>query len=194
MASQDAHRSDVDLARRVLRREPRAVDEFLDRMACIPAILRMRNRRLGAPLDDGLLQDLAQDVLLAVWDKLDGYAGAAPLEAWTYRFCVNKHLALVRDRGLSRSIERESETPEAAARPRLPSDGASPDVELLHQVLADLEPEAAELIRWRHFEDTPFEEIGTRLNLPPATVKTRYYRALERVRERLERRRTGSIR
>jgi NAD(P)-dependent dehydrogenase (short-subunit alcohol dehydrogenase family) len=43
----------------------------------------------------------------------------------------------------------------------------------------------ADVIRMKHFEDLTFEEIGTRLGNSINTVKTRYYRGISRLLDRL---------
>jgi len=190
--------SDRLLVRRVLGRDAGATDELLGRLRCIPAILRLRNRRLGGPLDDALLQDLAQDVLVALWPKLGQYGGAAPLEGWVYRFCVNKHLALVRDRGLRTRIEvsESALSDDSSDRPRAPrSQDVTPnehlDTELLERALETLDSQPAAIVRLKHFDEQTFDQIGARLDIPPNTAKTQYYRALKRLRETLTRRETG---
>lgn len=184
-------RSDLRLVRGVLDRDAQATDEFVGRMRCIPAILRLRNRRLGSPLDDALLQDLAQDVLVALWPKLEQYDGSVRLEAWVYRFCTNKHFALVRDRGLRIHIERPSALPMDEHHGKQPAANQTGDTELLHTALAALDPGVAEVVRLKHFEEQTFDQIGERLNVSSNTAKTRYYRALKRLRESIDRRETG---
>ena len=185
----ESPQSDLRLIQRVRAGSPEATQEFLQRLACIPAILRLRNRRLGNALDEATLQDLAQDVLLVLWSKLDSYTGAGPLNAWVYRFCTHKHYALVRDRGLASSIERQTTDAPDPHDPRSEtSESSEVDAETLHAALADLDPKVASILRWRHFDELSFVQIGVRLKVPEATAKTRYYRALQRLRESLERR------
>ena len=188
MASEcSEHRTDRSLVGAALRGDPSAQEDLLARLECIPAMLRMRNRRLGGALDEALLQDLAQDVILAVWSRLETYSGAAPLEAWVYRFCTNKHFALVRDRGLHASIETAATDDPVAT----PSTDSAWDTERLEGALQTLEPAVADILRRRHFEDESFEQIGSTSGISPATAKTRYYRALKRLREVLSRQGTG---
>jgi DNA-directed RNA polymerase specialized sigma24 family protein len=65
------------------------VETFIERMACIPAILERKNRKLPFAFKRDELQDLAQDVFARIWGKLETFAGEGCLEAWAYRFCHN---------------------------------------------------------------------------------------------------------
>jgi hypothetical protein len=48
--SEATHATDLDLARRALAGEPMAIELLCQRLACVPAILRDRHARYGAPL------------------------------------------------------------------------------------------------------------------------------------------------
>ncbi len=183
------HADDVRLVRRAEIGEPEAVRELLRRLCCVPVILSARNRRLGSPLDEVLLQDVAQDVLVAVWKRLDRFGGESTLEAWTYRFCVHKHLAAVRNRGRRIRIEAvHSPTLDSRRAPELERES---DQELVQLALEALESDLLRVVRLKLFDGLTFEEIGRRLAVSPNTVKTRYYRALGRLREFLASRGRG---
>jgi RNA polymerase sigma-70 factor (ECF subfamily) len=164
-------------------REGRAadLDELLRRLRCVPAILRVRNRFAGGPLDDALMQDVAQEVLVALWSRLDRFTGASSLEAWVYRFCVHKHLAAMRNRGRRMGVE-------TLANPLLegalaPAAEGEIDDELVQQALENLEGPLAQVVELKHFEDLTFDALSGRLDISPNTAKTRYYRALGKMRD-----------
>lgn len=180
----DGH-DDLRLVQSALAGDRASMDEVMRRLACVPLILRVRNEKLGRPLDADLLQDVAQDTLVAVWTRLSAFGGASSLEAWVYRFCVHKHLTRIRDRGRRGRIESvESpllEQAEATERE------AAPDEELLHRSLDELDADRARIVRLKHFEGLTFEQIAARLSISPNTAKTQYYRALRVLREYLHR-------
>ena len=181
----DTHEDDLRLVQRVLGGDPQATDELLRRLRCLPVILSARNRRLGSPLDSALLQDLAQDTVVAIWTRLSTFTGNSSLEAWVYRFCLHKHLAQVRNRGRRVRIEAV-ETPLLSRAPA-PEEGVAVDEEMLYRSLDELDEERALVVRLKHFEDLTFEEIAQRLSISPNTVKTHYYRALKSLRDFLVR-------
>jgi RNA polymerase sigma-70 factor (ECF subfamily) len=179
------HEDDVRLVRRVQAGEAQAIDEILRRLRCLPVILSARNKRLGSPLDATLLQDLAQETIVAIWTRLANFTGASSLEAWVYRFCLHKHLAEVRNRGRRGKIESVASALVLDA--TSPSAEVDVDEELVQRSLDGLDETRARVVRLKHFEDLTFEEIGVRLAMSPNTAKTHYYRALKSLKDALGR-------
>jgi RNA polymerase sigma-70 factor (ECF subfamily) len=152
--------------------------------------LAARNAALGRPLAPDELEDTVQSTLLALWTKLGTFAGTGSLEAWAYRFSYLELLSrLQTQRRRPRSIEELGGVPELE---RLP--GRDPfEHERLHLALERLDARAAEVLRLRNLDDLSFEEIAARERSPVNTVKTRYYRALERLRGLLGASRDASL-
>ena len=175
-------REDLDLVRRVIDRDPQALARFIDRMSCVPMILSHCNAR-GALTDEDL-DDLAQEVLVAVWGKLSTYLGQGALESWVYPFCTQKYLNSLR------SQRRRPPHAEFALAGQL-SDSAPAfgdllaTADLVHRHLDRLESIQASVIRARHFDALTFEEIAGRLGVPLATAKTHYRRGLDVLRSYL---------
>ena len=170
--------------RAALARDPAATDALLERLVCVPRMLAARNRKLGRPLGPAELEDLAQDTLLALWRKLERYNGSAALESWVYSFCFLE---------LMKRLRRERNAPHPLAEslegsplePHAPAQVAAVEQEHVLAALEGLEPDEAEILRLKHFDDLTFEEIGAALGLSPNTAKTRYYRGLRKLRQRL---------
>ncbi len=161
-----------------LRGVAAAIEQLAQRLRCVPRILGAWNYRLGRPLDEHDLADLAQDVTVIILQKLDEYAGRAPFEAWAYRICRLELLNGVRRKDRSR---RTSEL-DLKDVPSADDAGANPfDPQLLHGALERLGGVEAETIRIKHFEGLTFEAVGVRLGIPTNTAKTRYYRGMLRL-------------
>lgn len=175
-----AWESDLVLVKRVLARDRAAVDEFAERMQCVPLILASLNARRGRPFSPADTSDIAQDVYVLLWRKLEVYEGLSTLESWVFRFCHYEFLNALRRRQRARQsepIEHEDAWTAEAPRPT----GAIAYARL-HDILERLSPREADVIRAKHFDGLTFEEIGARLRIPPNTAKTHYYRGLERMR------------
>ena len=174
-AGGDDHR----LVGRVLAGEAAARTELLDRIACLPAMVRLKHLRMGSPLQPDELDDTIQNVLLAFWRKLERFDGRVPLLVWAHGFgCVELVKAIERRARRRQRFRTVDEEPTAPAAP-------IHDAERIGLILA-AEPEAdARLIRLKHLEGLTFEEIAPLAGMPVNTVKTRYYRCLERLRRRL---------
>jgi RNA polymerase sigma-70 factor (ECF subfamily) len=174
---------DVELVARARAGDERSLELFVQRMRCIPRILQSKNRRLAHGLGQADCDDLAQEVLAAVWDRLDSFQGDSTLEAWAYSFCVRKLMNALKK--LSRRaalVEDAAPVTAAASGPAQEPPEETPDFGQVYSSLARLDPDESRAIEFKHFESLTFEEIAQRLRVSPNTVKTRYYRGIDRLR------------
>ena len=176
--------NDVRLVGRALRGEEVAREHLADRIACVRPFLSGRNRRFGAPLEPDALEDLCQDTLVALWGKLDRYAGLSRIETWACGFALRQMW-----RALSRgkrptgvALEEDHVVETQPARP-----GVALDMEQVRESVQQLDEQTAEIVHLRHFEEWSFEEIARELAVPLPTAKTKYYRGLARLRALLGR-------
>jgi len=143
-------------------------------------MLRARSARLGSPLANDELDDLVQDTLTAVWGKIGTYAGRAKLETWIYRFCVLEMRGALRARWRRSTVPRvEEATPAEREGYREPEPFEFEDV---YAGLSRLPAAEGEVVRLKHFDHLTLEQAARRLDISTNTVKTRYYRALTRLR------------
>lgn len=157
-----------------------AGERLAERLLSVPRILAALNARRMLRWTKHDLEDLSQEVVARVWSKLDQFQGHGSLEAWLYRFCIFEVQNQARLRRRRQTVVGGlSVDPAEEIRP-----GAADD-EMLELMLAELGPPDADLIRSKFFDRATFEELGRRFNLPPSTVKTRYYRGLDWLRRRL---------
>ena len=179
---------DREWIERALKGDRGAADALAERLACIPAFVRCINRRLGKPLPQEALKDVAQDAFAALWSKLDAYDGVRDLEGWAFGFCFWEMRSALRKQRRAGTLESEVEdTP-----PDGKTDGsggaetaALEDLERVEEALRDLGPPGATIVTLKHFEEHSFPAIAERLDMPLGSVKTHYYRALEKLRPRL---------
>ncbi|HEX6884021.1 MAG TPA: sigma-70 family RNA polymerase sigma factor [Planctomycetota bacterium] len=180
LAGRGSGASDLELARRALAGVGEARRELDRRLVCVPRMLNHLNARWGRPLQAHDVEDLSQDVLVALWRSLPSYAGLSALESWIFR-CCHRALAARLRRMPPLGSTQGSKVLEPAA-------GEGPEVhEDVYQALETLEPRARQVVELKHFEERTFEEIGAVLERSPNTVKTWYYQALEELRRALGR-------
>ena len=186
----DRRERDRHLVQRVLARQASATREFAERMQCLRRAVVSFNQRVGSPLQPDELEDVVQESLLAVLRKLDRYDGTASLETWVGHFC---YLEFLRDLRRRRSQPRILDS-HIEGSPLEPSGVPSTSVldrERVLRCVADLDEALGTLVSLKHFEGLTFEQISDRLALPRSTVKTRYYRALSLLRQRLAQKAMG---
>lgn len=188
-AAVDAHAADLGLVHGVLAGDETALETLRQRLARVPAMVRHQDARMGRLLNETELEDVVRETVAALWSKLSTFEGRASLETWMYRFAALELLKGVQRKCRApQPLDDPWSAPDRAAS-ALEEEGPEFDRAQLEEGLAALTPQAAAVIRQRHFEELDFEQIAERAGLPLNTVKARYYRGLARLKEILERRR-----
>jgi len=181
-----AAEGDLLLALRARRGDPDAKELLAARLSCVRDHLGAAHARLGRPLGEHDLADVAADVQAALWSRLDRFDGRTPLEAWARGFCGVQLVKFLerrrRRRQLEYGLDPDRRDPRHDA-PRMAED----DRTALRNALARLDPRTFDVIQLKVVEERTFEEIGAALDMSPNTAKSLYYRALARLQQRLRR-------
>jgi RNA polymerase sigma-70 factor (ECF subfamily) len=138
-------------------------------------------------------RDLCQEAFLKAYRGLGAFKGEARFSSWLYQIALN----LCRDRMRRRrgrtlvsldALEADGQAPvlreEATALDLVETRDLQRRVKA---AVLDLGEEQREVIVLKEYEGLTFQEIAEVLDLPVSTVKTRLYRGLDRLRERLVR-------
>lgn len=164
------------------------VAEFKDRIFNL--LYRMTGSREEA-------EDLAQEVFVTVFKRIDQFRGESQLSTWMYRVAINH--CKNRIKYLSRRHEKRSVEFDEMALPSNASAGGAPtplprpdrallDVErerIVQAAIADLEEDHRVLVVLRDIEELSYDEIMIITGLAEGTVKSRLHRARLALRERL---------
>lgn len=181
--------ADHVLVQAFLRRDREATDALAERLAAVPRFVGCLNRRFGSQLRVDEVADLAQDVIAIALRKLASFPLGAPLEAWLYRIAgFELSNALRRKRG-----RMTTELPEGLAAAEAGVGEVVERLDLLATAMAQLPPEAAQVVRMHHFDGLTFVEIGAQIAATTNVIKGRYYRAIERLTEILQRRTAANM-
>jgi RNA polymerase sigma-70 factor (ECF subfamily) len=143
-------------------------------------------------------RDLCQEAFLKAYRGLGAFKGEARFSSWLYQIALN----LCRDRMRRRrgrtlvsldALEADGQAPvlreEANALDLVEARDLQQRVRAAVLALAD---DQREVIVLKEYEGLTFQEIAEVLDLPVSTVKTRLYRGLDRLRERLVREGVGA--
>ncbi len=157
-------------------------------------IYQLARRMLANEAD---AEDVTQEVLLQVVRKLDTFRGDADLATWLHRVTVNAALShrrkqalqLARGTGAPLRHTEDQGQPVSSVSPR----GTGPDGQLLGHELRERIEQAVrglpamyrEPFVLSDIEGMPNAEIGARLGLSVAAVKSRLYRARRLLRDAL---------
>jgi RNA polymerase sigma-70 factor (ECF subfamily) len=166
------------------------------------AIMRRHNRLLFRTArsilrSDAETEDAVQDAYLNAWRALGTFRDDAKLSTWLVRIVLNEALKRVRRRA-SNVVMFDSGAPleEAQPEPVMEADDdqqpeiAASRAEMRRLMEARID-ELPELFRTvfmlRAVEEMSVEEVSAALNIPEATVRTRFFRARAQLRESLSR-------
>ena len=163
------------------------------------AMMRRYNRRLYRTArailkDDSLAEDALQEAYLAAFRHMDEFRGDAALGTWLTRIVVNQALQALRRTRRDRVVVpfEESDAQHEALNVADSPDTGPENMLLRAQTRRLIErnidalPEGYRTVfMLREIEDLTVEETAAALDIPPATVRTRLFRAKARLRESL---------
>ena len=158
-----------------------------DRPALQELFLR-HNRPLGYYLrrmlgrDD--VEDVRQDVWLAVIRRIGGLRSADAFVVWLYQIARRKALKRLTQPSPALSLEA-AEALDASRLPDEPEFSES-DAAAIHEGLSRLRPEHREVLVLRFIEDLSYEQIAEVAGCNPGTVRSRLHYAKLALRQKLE--------
>jgi RNA polymerase sigma-70 factor (ECF subfamily) len=183
---------DHDLAARAATGDARAFE----------AIMRRHNRLLfrtarGILKSDSEAEDALQDAYLRAWRAIDSFRSEAKLSTWLVRIVINESLGRLRRQGAQViPLDAASDAPHSEPEDSMEDDpDQQPDrlamrseVRGLIEAHIDRLPDAfRSVFILRAVEECSVEDVAAALNLPEATVRTRFFRARGLLREGLSR-------
>lgn len=163
--------TDTELIGRILSGDMRAME----------TMMRLHNRTLYRTArailrDDAEAEDAVQEAYLHAYRKLRTFRGDSKLSTWLVRIAANE--ALMRRRRNPRPAEA-AEQPEAISEAPGPQDDAErAQMRRLLETHIDALPNGYRAVFvLRAVEEFSVEETAAALAIPPATVRSRYFRA-----------------
>jgi RNA polymerase sigma-70 factor (ECF subfamily) len=138
--------------------------------------------------------DLAQEVLVKVYQVLDRYDPQYKFSTWLFRVAQNAAIDQIRRRRL-KVVSLRQEADDGENRDwDLPSPERGPYGELRNRERGDAIQDAIESLPWeyrelillRHFGELPYEEIARLKEMPLGTVKNKLFRGRQMLKEKLQ--------
>jgi RNA polymerase sigma-70 factor, ECF subfamily len=169
--------------------------------ACRPYLLLIANDRVGLDLQAKVApSDLVQETFLEAQRDFVAFRGTTEdaLRSWLRQILLhNFQNQLRRHRDVEKrakhaEVSLEPHEDRARNQPVDPHDTpftravARERDDALQQALAQLPPQARQVIEWRSLERCPFEEIGRRLDRSAEAARKLWTRAIERLQEMLD--------
>ena len=165
------------LVQACLQGDRSAFDELVDRYQ--RALFNAAYRITGS-VDDAM--DVTQSAFVAAYEKLHTFDPTRRFFSWIYRITCNRALRVVEQRRPLAAIDADAHqvdsNPEALY-------AATEADEFLERALLDLGPDHRTVIVLKHILGFSYSEIGSLLDIPEKTVKSRLFTARRRLRAAL---------
>jgi|SRR5690242_16469379 len=184
---------DIELARRIGKRDHRAFQVMMRRYNQM--LFRVARSILK---DDAEAEDAVQEAYMLAYRAIESFRGEAKLSTWLVRIVANESIARLRKRkrgaevihldgdAASEDNREESMNESTLERP----EGATLRAEtrrLLEAKIDELPDSFRTVFVLRAVEEMSVEEAAAALDIPEATVRTRFFRARGLLRESLSR-------
>ena len=168
-------------------------------MRAMEALMRLHNRTLFRTArailrDDAEAEDAVQEAYLKAYRSLDTFRGESRLSTWLVRIAANEALMRLRRRARLAAVVPMDASVEAVAEEQIAQE-PGPEREaqrgelrrLLEKRIDALPDGYRAVFVLRALEELSVEETAEALDIPHATVRTRYFRARGLLRESLAR-------
>lgn len=146
-------------------------------------IYKLSIRYLKSPV---LAQEIVQDVFLKLWFERKNMKAELPVEAWLVTVAQNKLInqlkKLASEWNMRKTYSEDADSNEAEAEAKLFSADLEKQVQLLINNLPQMQKQVYQFAK---INGLSYNEIATRLNISPLTVKTHMARAIDKIRKSL---------
>jgi RNA polymerase sigma-70 factor (ECF subfamily) len=165
---------------RVRQRDQTAARELVEHLH--PLVIRIVRAHLPRRVAE---EDLAQDIFLKMFTRIDQYQGAVPFTHWVSRIAVTTCIDQLRAQKRRPELrwadlsERESEVLDSVItnENEVAPDDALAARELVHRLLGQLKPEDRLVIQYLDLEQKSIAEISELTGWSKTLVKVRAFRA-----------------
>jgi len=178
-------RTEAELIAAVLQGDPASFEPLVEKYS--PRVFATARRYARRESE---VEDIAQEVWLKAFEKLNSFRGEAPFEHWLMRLTVRTCYDFLRGHQRSRELAfSDLSGPEAdwldrfVARPEAAAETADAARLLVGRVLERLSPSARLVITLLEIEDRPVREIAQLTGWSVPLVKVRAFRARAEMRK-----------
>ena len=141
------------------------------------------------------VEEICQEVFIAVVRNLSGFQGACRFRTWLFRIATNKardfieHQVAAKRGGGQVPASLDAVDPASGLSLELPSPAPGPDanllgverLQLIRQALNQLGEPCREIVELRYFGGLSYEDLAEALELNPKTVSSRLSKCLDRL-------------
>jgi RNA polymerase sigma factor (sigma-70 family) len=131
-----------------------------------------------------LVEEVVNDTMMVVWDKIGDFQGASKLSTWMFGIAYRQGLSALRrfddpvEDDRSPALESADPSPEQRA-------GVDRSRRALTEAIDTLSPAHRAVVNLTYFQDFGYREIAEILDCPVDTVKTRMFHARRHLKQAL---------
>ena len=127
--------------------------------------------------------EITQTTFIKAFENLHTFDKTRKFFSWLYRIATNESINYLKSRKKTESLDEDLVSSEQNPEQRF---AKSEQDESIQQAIMRLPPEHRVVIVLCHFNNLSYKEIGTILDLPTRTVKSRLFSARRNLRELLD--------
>lgn len=131
-------------------------------------------------------EDLTQEVMMKIYDKISTFRGDAKLSSWVYRVAYNHSISHIRRKKESESLDASDYTFKSDADRHIEYLEKKEEKEYIKEKLMELPEKYRVALTLYHFEDLSYREIAYAMGIKMGTVKTYIYRGREELKNLLD--------
>lgn len=145
---------------------------------------KLRGFILGIVSNEEAVDEVFDDVMMVVWNKIGDFEGRSKLSTWVFSIAYRRALK-------ERSKWVEVEYTEEVARPEIVEAEAERELDAgrmkdrIKAALQKLPPDQGSVVRLAYFEGLTYRNISAVMDCPEDTVKTRMFHARRKLKAAL---------
>ena len=175
-------RSDETLVKQALKGKKSAWESLVKRYE--KNLYNYAYRMVSNP-DDAM--DLTQDTFVAVFRNLSTFRGDSPFKGWLFRIAHYRCIEFYRKKRPMQSLddtpEQIDESTQVCPEETMHS---GQEKQELHQAMQQLAFNQKIMVEMKFFQHYTFDEIAKQLGISTNTAKSRFYSALDKLKDHLE--------
>lgn len=140
----------------------------------------IRNVIYGVVKDSVAVDDVLQEVMIKVFNKVSLFEGRSSFKTWLMTICMNTSISYLRKNKRNASTEslEQNETPI-----EIEDESSRVDTDSFEKMIVGLDEKERQIVTLKFVAELEFQEIATALDLGLSAVKMRYYRAVEKLKQ-----------
>jgi RNA polymerase sigma-70 factor (ECF subfamily) len=131
-----------------------------------------------------IVEEVFNDTMMVVWDKLDGFTGASKLSTWIFAIAYRKAMKALRRQDMPVE-DKDADTRISLEFGPDHQFGQRRTQEALLSAISDLSPDHRAVVDLTYFHELGYREIAEIMACPVDTVKTRMFHARRHLKRKL---------